>query len=305
MPALTRIELPSNGPEDVLVSETGRVYTGTSDGWIYAVDAENATAARLQNTGGVPLGLERLSETEILVCDAIKGVLTLDIKYQKIEFLATQVSGRQLRFCNNAAVARDGTVYFSESSTRHSFKHSTRDIIEHVPTGSLYRRRPDGDIDELLHGLYFANGVCLSPDESFVLVAESGESRITKLHLIGRDVGKRERFATLKGLPDNLSIGSDGLLWVALVAHASNELTKLQQAPFVLRRFVARIPQRLLPSPPPMLRVAAYDFAGTCVHDFVGDANCFHTVTGIREHCGRVYLGTLADSAIAYFDVPT
>ena len=257
MPALTRIDLPSTGPEDVLVGETGCVYTGTSDGWVYAIDVENATAERIQNTGGVPLGLEQLSETRILICDATKGVITLDIREGEIEFLATQVSGQQLRFCNNAAVARDGTVYFSESSTRHSFKHSTRDIIEHIPTGSLYRRRPDGSIDELLHGLYFANGVCLSPDESFVLVAESGEPRITKLHLSGRDMGKRERFATLSGLPDNLSIGSDGLLWVAIVTHASKELTKLQQAPLILRRFVARIPQRLLPSPPPLLRVAA------------------------------------------------
>ena len=86
---------------------------------------------------------------------------------------------------------------------------------------------------------------------------------------------------------------------------ASKEFTKLQQAPLILRRLVAHIPPRLMPSPPPMLRVVADDFAGNRIYDFVGDATCFHTVTGVRENGGRVYLATLAASAIAYFDVPT
>ena len=83
-----------------------------------------------------------------------------------IETLATEADGRPLLVCNNAAVAADGTIYFSDSSAVHPLSRWRADLVEDTRTGRLLRRNPDGSIDTLLEGLAFANGVALSADES-------------------------------------------------------------------------------------------------------------------------------------------
>jgi hypothetical protein len=40
------------------------------------------------------------------------------------------------------------------------------------------------------------------------------------------------------------------------------------------------------------------------VHDVTADAAQWHMVTGVREHDGRLWLGSLVESAIAVMDVP-
>ena len=48
----------------------------------------------------------------------------------------------------------------------------------------------------------------------------------------------------------------------------------------------------------------AFDSAGRAVHDLEFDATAWHLATGVREHDGRVWLGTLVEPAIAFGDVP-
>ena len=70
-----------------------------------------------------------------------------------------------------------------------------------------------------LEGLAFANGVALAADESFVCVAESGGRRVVRLWLTGERAGTRDLFVEdLPGYPDNISRGSDGLVWVTIAS---------------------------------------------------------------------------------------
>jgi hypothetical protein len=48
----------------------------------------------------------------------------------------------------------------------------------------------------------------------------------------------------------------------------------------------------------------AFDDDGGLVHDIDADASRFHMVTGVREHAGRVWLGSLAEPAVAVLDKP-
>jgi len=303
MPVLTKLPVPSVGPEDVLVAGDGTVYCGTNDGWIYSLDPQTGAAEALANTGGVVLGFTFLDENILVVCDAEKGLLELDLVTKKVRVLASEVAGQPLMFCNNADVAADGTIYFSNSSTRHGFENSSRETMENIPTGSLFRRHPGGPIDTLLNGLHFANGVCLSPDESFVLVAETAAARIMKYHLTGDKVGQSEVFVDqLPGLPDNLSRGSDGLIWVAMVTALSKDLQRVQACPLWLRKMIARLPDFMVPALPPFLRVRAYASDGTCRFDYEGEGRDFDMATGVREKDGRIYLGSIKESAIAVFE---
>lgn len=75
----------------------------------------------------------------------------------------------------------------------------------------------------LLDELFFANGLALSPDEDFIVVAETGAMRLTLYHLKGAKAGQSEVFVEgLPGLPDNLTPDAEGI-WVPLIMAADNE----------------------------------------------------------------------------------
>lgn len=75
----------------------------------------------------------------------------------------------------------------------------------------------------LMDEVFFANGVALSPQEDFLVVAETGGMRLLKHYLKGSKAGQTEVFVEgLPGMPDNLTPDSEGL-WVPLVMASDNE----------------------------------------------------------------------------------
>ena len=172
------IPVPAPGAEDVVVGTGGRdegaVFTGTADGSIFRISHDGRRLDRIAHTGGRPLGIEIDADGRLLVCDAHRGVLRVDTATGAVEQVTDSVDGRRMVFCNNAAVASDGTVWFSDSSTKFGIDHWKDDFVQDTRTGRLLRLDPGGRIDVVLDGLAFANGVALARDESYVAVAESG-----------------------------------------------------------------------------------------------------------------------------------
>jgi sugar lactone lactonase YvrE len=304
-PVPRRIEVPAMGAEDVLVDEDGQLWTGTGDGSVWRLSRTGAVHL-VGNTGGRPLGLELLDEDRILVADAEVGLLAMRRTTGVVQRLATEVDGRRILVCNNSAVAANGDIWFSDSSTVYPLSRWRCDFAEDTRTGRLLCRRADGSVEVHLEGLAFANGVALSADESFVCVAESGGRTVVRLWLTGERAGTRDLLVDdLPGYPDNIALGSDGLIWVA-VASPYDRLVDLIQhrAPVAARRIVTRVPKRLQPSPKQTVRVQAYDAEGRLVHDIDADAGNFHMVTGVREHNGEVWLSSLEEAALAVVGVP-
>ena len=64
-----------------------------------------------------------------------------------------------------------------------------------------------------------------------------------------------------------------------------------------MRKGATKIPDALQPQPKRTVRAQAYDDAGTLVHDVDVSTDRYHMVTGVREHDGRVWLGSLHESA--------
>jgi sugar lactone lactonase YvrE len=178
---LERLEVPGSGPEDVVVDHAGDVYTGTADGTILRLSADGRRIERVATTGGRPLGIEVAPDGRLVVCDAERGLLRLDPRTEVVETLLDAAAG--VRLANNAAIGSDGSIYFSDSSQLFPLAHFKADLLEHSGTGRLLRRHPDGEVEPLLTGLQFANGVALAPDESFVLVAETGGYRVRRYWL--------------------------------------------------------------------------------------------------------------------------
>lgn len=302
-----------SGAEDVLVVASGRhegaVLTGTDDGGIHRVTHDGRRSTRIADTGGRPLGLEWMPDGSLLVCDARRGLLLVDPDDGRVHPFVTEVDGRPMVFCNNAAVADDGTVYFSDSSAVHPIDRWKAEILELSGTGRLLRRSPDGTVDVLLDGLQFANGVALVADGSAVVVAETSVRRLRRVHLTGPQAGRADVFVdALPGFPDNLSRGSDGLVWVAVASPADPLVERLQGAPMWLRRGVTRLPEAVQPAPKRTIHVQAYDADAQLVHDLAvsdpADLARFHMPTGVREHDGRVWLGSLHEPAVAVLELP-
>ncbi len=304
LPSPKLLSVPAPGPEDVLVDHDGSVITGTDEGGIFRIKPATGEATRIAQTHGRPLGIEFLPDRRLLICDTRRGLLRADPSTGAVEVLADTVNGRRMRFCNNAAVAADGTVYFSDSSLRFGFDHFRRDVVEAIPTGRLLRYTPAGKIDVLLGKLSFANGVALPPDESFVVVAETAGCRLMRHWLKGPKAGQSDVFAgDLPGMPDNLSTGTDGLLWVALVLRRDRRIEAVTRLPYPVRKLLSLVPESLGPAVPRSVLMMAFDFSGRCVHNFEGDTAAFNLVTSVREHNGTVYAGSIEENVIAAYSL--
>ena len=296
LPPLRLLDVVGTGPEDVLVDADGNVLTGVADGRVLRLSPDGRHLDVLADTGGRPLGLEWLPDGSLLICDARRGLLALDLDSGAMEPL---VSG--LTFCNNAAVAPDGTVYFSDSTGRLDIDHWRGELLQHSGTGRLLRRGLSAETVVLLEGLQFANGVALAPDGTSVVVAETAAYRLTRWSL---PEGTEDVLVeNLPGFPDNISTGSDGLLWVAMGSPRDRSLDRMLSMPPVLRKAVWKLPTRFLPSPQSTVWVQAYGFDGRLVHDFQAPNARMSFITGVREVDGTVYLGSLIGSWVACFDL--
>lgn len=302
------VAVPGPGAEDVVVAthgpDEGSVFTGTEDGAIWRVSPDGAKVDRVADTGGRPLGIEIDGDGRLLVCDAHRGLLRVDTSSGGVEAVADSVDGVRMVFCNNAAIAGDGTVWFSDSSRKFGIEEWKADFVQDTRTGRLLRRDPSGTIATVLDGLAFANGVALAKDESYVAVAETGARTVVRHWLTGPQAGARDHLVQdLPGYPDNISRGSDGLIWVTLASPRDPLVERLKSGPMFVRRTVTKIPEALQPKPKRTVRVQAFDDSGTLVHDVDVKTDRYHMVTGVREHDGRVWLGSLHEPAIAVVDL--
>ncbi|MGY2703782.1 SMP-30/gluconolactonase/LRE family protein [Nocardioides sp. HB32] len=304
MSDLTVIPVPGSGAEDVVVAADGSVYTGTEDGSIFRVSQDAGRVDRVAHTGGRPLGIEIDLDGRLLVCDAHRGVLRVDVRTGGVEAVTDRIGRAPMMFCNNAAIASDGTVWFSDSSLKFGIEQWKDDFVQDTRTGRLARMGEDGVPEVVIDGLAFANGVALAADESYVAVAETGARTVVRWWLTGPKAGTRDFLVTdLPGYPDNIARGSDGLVWVSIASPRDPVVERLQRSPGLVRRAVTRIPERLQPKPKRTVRAQAYDDAGTLVHDLDLPGTDYHMVTGVREHDGRVWLGSLHEPAVAVVDL--
>jgi sugar lactone lactonase YvrE len=303
--SLTVFDLPGTGPEDVAIDASGRILAGLGDGRIVRLDPDGGAVETVADTGGRPLGLEFDLDGQLLVCDSHRGLLSVNVESGTVRTLVDRIAATPMVFCSNVVVSADGTQWFTESSRHVGVEYYLADFLEHSCTGRLSRRLPSGDVEVVAEDLKFANGLVLARDESWIAVAETGGYRITKIWLSGARAGQRESLVdNLPGFPDNMSRGSDGLIWVALAAPRDPLLDLLLPRPPILRKIVWALPDALRPHEKKTVWVQAYDDDGNLVHDLETAHERFFMATGVRERDGAVWVGSLACASIARIDLP-
>lgn len=297
---LTIVPMPGDGPEDVVADPAGLLWTGLVDGRIVRVTPDG-DATVVANTGGRPLGMHVARDGRVLICDSHRGLLALDPATGTMSTMVDSIGGRPLRFCSNVTETSDGTIYFTESTSRFHFEYYQGAILEARGTGGLYRLSPDGTVTTLVDGLYFANGVTSTADESALVFAETQGRRLSKYWLTGPAAGTVTPLAEhLPGMPDNISTAPDGRIWVALVSPIIPAAERLAPLPPVLRKVVWRLPDALLPKIKPQVWVVAFDAeTGAAVNGLRTQSPDFGAVTGVVETGGKLWMSSIEFPSLA------
>ncbi|GAA12651.1 hypothetical protein GOALK_056_00840 [Gordonia alkanivorans NBRC 16433] len=287
-----------------MVGLDGALICGVTGGAIVRIDPSTGQRSTIADTGGRPLGLEVCDDGRLIVCDAHKGLLQVDQFTGAVETLVDQVDGVRLRFCSNAAAGPDGTVWFTESTNRFDFEHYMGALLEHRPSGRLFRRDPDGTVTTVLGGLYFPNGVALAPDRRSLLFTETGNSSLSRLWLAGPRQGEVEvLLSNMHGFPDNMSRFAGGRSWIAMTNPRNAVLDRSATWPGFIRSAIWQLPDIMRPNPETIVWAVCVDPDGRVVDEVRGVHPSFDTATGAVENAGKLYLASVWQDSLLAIDL--
>lgn len=292
------------GPECIAVDPQGYLYTGYEDGRIVRFDLEGNHPDLIVNTHGRPLGLKVASDKRLIVADAKRGLLEINPQSGALTVLTNSAAGVPFQFTDDLVIASDGAIYFTDASSKFGPElHARDDVMEHGGHGRLLKYEPTTQTTQvLLDGLEFANGIALAPDESYVLVTETGHYDIVRYWLNGPKAGQQDVFFdNLPGIPDGMSSNGEGTYWVALYAPRNALLDFAAPYPW-LRKLFFRLPDLLQPQPAAHAFVLGLNEQGEVTHNLQDtSSNAFHPVTSVVEHQNTLYLGSLTADHFAVF----
>jgi sugar lactone lactonase YvrE len=291
-------------PEDVALDSGGRIYAGFDDGRIIQLQADGTQPRVFANTQGRPLGLIFNHAGDLIVADAIKGLLSID-RSGVVQLLSDGADGAKYGCLNDLDVAGDDTIYFSEASAKFPMSQFTNDILEHQPNGRLLAFDPKTrQSHTVVKDLYFANGVAVSPDQSFVLVVETGAYKVRRVWLQGPKQGQSETFIdNLPGFPDGILANGKDKFWLALVTPRDEVFDKMLPHPFV-RKMVYRLPKFMQPAPKRYSFVLGLSLDGRVIDNLQNPApDCYAEIANVVERDGKLYFGSIGENTVGRFSI--
>jgi len=304
------------GPEGMALGPDGRIYATVASGAILRSNADGSGFEKWADTGGRVLGLDFDGAGRLIAADAMRGLLAIGPD-RKIQLLADVVDGDPIRYTNSVAVARNGRIYFTDSTQRFgakavggTFLGSILDVMEHSATGRLLEFDPATRRTRVvMRDLCYANGVALSQDERSLFVVETCEYRVWKVDPTASGLSAKAAVAgtpqakplltNLPGYPDNLTRGRGGRIWLGLVKPRGAAVDKLAGSPF-LRKVVMRLPMALWPVPPAYGHVLAFDESGRIVADLQDPGGAYPETTGVLETGERLWIQSLHANRVAW-----
>lgn len=288
--------------EGVAVDDNYIIYTGNISKILrISLDhSNNELIEVLAETGGQNLGMEFDNKGNLIVANNPQGLLVLSTD-GKVTLLNLKYKGVPIRYANDLAIAKDGKIYFSESSTKfYGTKGSYfYDLLEGKPYGRLFMYDPSsGKVLLLLDNLYYANGVALSKNEDYILVNETNRYRIVKYWLKGAKGFQSKYFLeNIPGFPDNITTDSDGNFWLAINTTRNPILNWLHRHPFIKNQF-AKIPLPLWPKPKKVGIIVKLSPEGKVLDGYIDNSGKIFSVSSVLKNKDNLFIGTLKGHAV-------
>ncbi|MDH4046943.1 MAG: SMP-30/gluconolactonase/LRE family protein [Gammaproteobacteria bacterium] len=295
-------------PEDI-AGRDGFIYASTLGGKVIRMRNDGSGQQVFADTGGRPLGIEFDHKGNLLVANARLGLQQVTADGAVTTLLAESSPGEPV-YPNDVAVAMDGRIYFSESSSKFSgakyadsYDASLLAIIEHGGHGRIFEFDPEsGQTRVIMSGLNYANGVAISDDQQFLLVSETAGYRIWRHALQGPDRGQSTIVLdNLPGFPDNINNGLNGRFWIGLVAPRNELVDRLSDKPWA-RKVILRLPQAIRPAAKKSSHIIGIDGNGTVLMNLQDTAAVYPSITGVYETREALFLSSLFGNRIARLD---
>lgn len=302
------------GPEHIVLGPDGKLYAAVVSGNILRMAPDGSGREVFASTGGRVLGFDFDAQGRLIAADAIKGLLAIGADRQVTVLADHAAPGDPIRYADAVVVAPDGTLYFTDASTRFgpaqwggTFEASILDIMEQSATGRVLAHDPRiGATRVVARGLCFANGIALASDGHTLFVAETGRFRIWRIDGRATDLDVRTGspqarvlLENLPGYPDNLMRGREGRIWVGLVKPRNPKAEALGTKPF-LTKVVLRLPRALWPVPVSRGHVFAMDERGHIVDDLQDPGGAYPETTAALETPDRLYVMSLHATSIGW-----
>lgn len=275
-------------------------------------------SARAYLGPGRPLGFHLEDNGDLLTCNCILGLTRLRRGAGFQEVLANGVplgngSVSPIQYADDLDVAPNGDIYFSDASAIQSalnraghydaLRSSILTMLQGAPSGRLLRwRAATGETEVLATGLWFPNGVALSADASFLVLAETTSGKMLKYHIEGPRAGQLEVLIdSLPGYPDGVSLAPDGNFWAAVFSEHAPLLTWAARSRRA--RWVLAWLSEFVHLPLKRMGIAIkFDAEGNVLKTLVDpDGTKVSAVTAITEHEGWLYLGTLVNNFVGAY----
>jgi sugar lactone lactonase YvrE len=303
-----------HGPEHIAIGPDGKLYAAMTSGNLLRMDPDGGKREVFVSTAGRVLGFDFDGQSGLVAADAIRGLLAISQDGQVTVLTDHVAPDDAIGFADAVVVARDGTSYFTDASTRFApaawggtLEASIRDILEQSATGRVLAYEPKTKRTRIVaHGLSFANGIALSADGRTLFVNETGRYRIWRIDIQAKDLDVRSGspqaqvlLDNLPGYPDNLMRGRDGRIWVGLFKPRNPAADGATHRPFV-RKVLYRLPRFLLPLGESYGHVFAIDEQGHVVESLQDPSAAYPEATGATETADRLYIHSLHAHAIGW-----
>ncbi|KAM9313020.1 adipocyte plasma membrane-associated protein-like [Gastrophryne carolinensis] len=304
------------GPESFTCDHKGNLYTGTVDGKLWKINGEQlhfitqigknvsgCGTPEYEPVCGRPHGVRLDSDRHLIVADSYFGLFRVHPETGDKQLLLSNqegVDGKPFRFLNGLELSRNGTIFFTDSSSKWGRRHHRYEVLETNHCGRLVRYDPvRKEAKTLLEDLYMANGLALSPEEDYILIAETSVARILRYWLSGIKAGVKEVFVdNMPGYPDNIRLSTKGTYRVGMSTTRFPGffppfLDAIAPYP-ALKRFIVKVTplaayNGLLRKHGLFLEVSQDGEIVDSSHD--PDGRLTWAISDVYEHQGQLYLG--------------
>lgn len=341
-------------PETVVFGPDGTLYTATDQGLLISLHDiqedpnSNGTVWTAETTlikdlgPGRPLGAKFTKDGNTLyLADAMLGLirvqnLTTDPN-SKVEIVVSKVMNDDddgtwttINFADDLTIGpKTGRVYFTDASTVVPPRNLdlTIDVmygskVDSVvgPSGRLLQYDPMTDhVEVLAEDLWFANGVSVDAEESYLVVAETFRLGLIKYHLKGDLQGTMEYI--VKGAPLSAYVDGVDCAWPgvtvdasaypycyvanpSLVVPAHKVIWKLPPPlDWMAKTIILFFPKELTPHTQPYGGVSIVDGVNSVLVNVIQDptGQDIGHITGVTVHDNRLYLGSLENNFIGVY----
>ena len=156
-------------------------------------------------------GNTRDREGRLISCEHAGRRVSLVSSPEKRETLVDSHDGKKLNSPNDAVVKSDGTIWFTDP-TYGLGKNPKEQTANHVFVFNPETKQ----IKSVVADFHQPNGLCFSPDEKKLYVADSGKPRHIRVFDVKPDntLSEGEVFCTIdKGVPDGIRCDANGNVW--------------------------------------------------------------------------------------------